>query len=93
MPVMSVVMYGTRVLWCTRAAQGGSSPSRPIAKKIRGCPYWNTSSTADIETIAPSATIQPTVVKPALFSAFASGSATPNSLYGTIPVSTAPTIM
>ncbi len=43
--------------------------------------------------IAPRATIQPTVVNPALFSAFASGSATASSVYGTMPVSTAPTIM
>src|SRR2546425_8758143 len=64
MPVISVVMCGTRVLAWTLAAHDGSSPSRPIAKKIRGCPYWNTSRTADIEMIAPSATIQPTVVNP-----------------------------
>ena len=37
----------------------GSRPSRAIAKKIRGCPYWNTSSTAAIDTTAPSATTQP----------------------------------
>src|SRR5438874_117794 len=29
---------------------------------MRGCPYWNTSSTADMETITPSATIHPNVV-------------------------------
>ena len=46
------------------AAHCGSRPSRAIAKKMRGWPYWNTSSTADIETTAPSATIQPTVVEP-----------------------------
>ena len=46
------------------AAHCGSSPSRAIAKKMRGCPYWNTSSTADIDTAAPSATIQPTALKP-----------------------------
>ena len=70
------------------AAHGGSSPSRPIAKKMRGWPYWNTSSTADIETAAPSATNQPTVLNPASSSARASGSATASSLYGTMPVST-----
>ena len=46
-----------------------------MAKKIRGWPYWNTSSTADIETVAPSATNQPTVRNPASSSARASGSA------------------
>ena len=87
-------MWGTRYFACTFAAHAGSRPSRAMAKKIRGWPYWNTSSTADIDTIAPSATIQPTVVKPLLFSAFARGSATPtSSVYGTIPVSTAPTII
>ena len=59
---------------------------------MRGWPYWNTSSTADIETTAPSATIQLTVVKPDSSSARASGSATASSLYGTMPVSTKPTI-
>src|SRR2546421_1439655 len=93
MPVISVVTWGTRVLAWTRAAHGGSRPSRPIAKKMRGWPYWKTSSTAEIEMIAPRATIQPTVVNPALFSALANGSATPSSVCGTIPVSTAPTIM
>src|SRR2546425_9320308 len=92
-PVINVVIYGTRVLACTFAAHGGSNPSRPIAKKMRGCPYWNTSSTADMETIAPSATIHPTVVNPALLSALASGSATPSSVDGTIPVRTAPTVI
>ena len=93
-PVTMVVTCGVRKRGCTRAKVWGSSPSRAMAKKIRGWPYWNTSSTADIDTIAPSATIHPTVVKPVLFSAFARGSATPtSSVYGTIPVSTAPTIM
>ena len=58
---------------------------------MRGWPYWNTSSTADIDTAAPSATNHATFVKPASSSARASGSATASSLDGTIPVSTAPT--
>ena len=61
---MIVVVDGILVTGLSCAAHSGSSPSRPIAKKMRGCPYWNTSSTADIETAAPSATNQPTVVKP-----------------------------
>src|SRR2546427_6611224 len=84
---------GIRDLTVTGVQTCALSDLRPIAKKMRGCPYWNTSSTADMETIAPSATIHPTVVKPALFRALASGSATPSSVYGTIPVRTAPTIM
>ena len=59
-PVTSVVVCGTRVRESTRAAHAGSSPSRAIAKKMRGCPYWNTSSTADMDTTAPSATSHPT---------------------------------
>jgi hypothetical protein len=40
---------------------------------MRGWPYWNSSRTVAIETTAPSATIQPTRVKPAIPSARASG--------------------
>ena len=86
-PVKIVVMYGIRLTGWSLAAHCGSRPSRAIAKKIRGWPYWNTSSTAVIETAAPSATIQPTVSNPARCSAWASGSATASSVYGTIPVS------
>ena len=91
MPVNSVVTNGIFVRGESFAAHCGSRPSRAIAKKMRGWPYWNTSSTADIETAAPSATIQPTALKPASCSACASGSATASSLYGTMPVSTKPT--
>ena len=42
---------------------------------MRGWPYWKTRSTAVIDTAAPSATSQPTRVKPADCSAKASGSA------------------
>ena len=85
-------MYGMRLTGWIFAAHCGSRPSRAIAKKMRGWPYWNTSSTAVIETAAPSATIQPTVWKPASCSACASGSATASSVYGTMPVSTKPTM-
>ena len=61
MPVMSVVVYGMRLTGWIFAAHCGSSPSRAIAKKMRGWPYWKTRSTAVIETAAPRATIQPTV--------------------------------
>ena len=65
-----------------------------MAKKMRGWPYWNTSSTADIENTAPSATILAIDVIPVALSAYASGSAAlPRSLDGTIPVSTAPMMM
>src|SRR5215470_949661 len=79
-PVNSVVMNGIFVFGWTFANDGGSRPSRAIAKKMRGWPYWKTRSTADIETAAPSATIQPTAWKPASCSARASGSATASSL-------------
>src|SRR2546425_334314 len=64
MPVINVVTCGTRCFTLTLAAHSGSRPSRAMAKKIRGWPYWKTRRTADIDTAAPSATIQPTGVKP-----------------------------
>ena len=60
MPVKSVAVYGMRVFWSTRATHAGSRPSRAIAKKMRGWPYWNTSRTADMEITAPNATMAPT---------------------------------
>ncbi len=73
---MIVVVAGMCVRGCTFAAHFGSRPSRAIAKKMRGWPYWNTSSTADIDTTAPSATMPLTALNPASSSARASGSAT-----------------
>ena len=90
---MIVVAYGMRVRGWSFAAHCGSRPSRAIAKKMRGWPYWNTSSTADIDTAAPSATIQPTVVEAGeLQRARQRIGRPPSSLYGTMPVSTTPTI-
>ena len=63
-PVTTVVMCGVRYFGWILAAHPGSSPSRAIAKKMRGCPYWKTSSTAVSETTAPNATIQLAVGKP-----------------------------
>ena len=40
MPVMMVVTCGVRNLGWTLEAQAGSNPSRPMEKKIRGCPAW-----------------------------------------------------
>jgi len=93
-PVTKVVTWGVRKRGCTLAKDWGSSPSRAMAKKMRGCPYWKTSNTADIENTAPSATILAMDVIPVAFSAYASGSAAfPRSLDGTIPVNTAPMMM
>ena len=47
-----IVVDGTLVSGLTCAAHFGSRPSRAIAKKMRGCPYWKTRSTADIDTAA-----------------------------------------
>src|SRR5690242_21429306 len=44
-PVMMVVMCGVLYFGCSRAAQGGSRPSRAMDMKIRACPSWNTSKT------------------------------------------------
>ena len=75
----------------TFAAHAGNRPSRAIAKKIRGWPYWKTRSTAVIETTAPSATIHPTVVaRQAERARQRIGNR--ELLYGTMPVSTAPMI-
>ena len=79
---------GVRYCGCTFAAHCGSRPSRAIAKKMRGCPYWNTSSTAVSETTAPSATIQPTVVQPGELQRLRQRIGRPLSCwYGTSPVS------
>src|SRR5213078_4478354 len=56
-PVMIVVMWGVLYFGCTRAAQGGSRPSRAIDMKIRAWPSWNTSRTEVIAATAPSARI------------------------------------
>ncbi len=42
-----------------------------MAKKMRGWPYWKTSSTAAIEKTAPSATILAMLVMPVALSAYA----------------------
>ena len=91
MPVTSVVTCGVRYFGWILAAHCGSSPSRAIAKKMRGWPYWNTSSTAVSDTTAPNATIAPAVGRPASCSACASGSAALSCVYGTSPVATMPT--
>ena len=59
-PVRIVDTWGVPKRGCTRAKTGGSSPSRAIAKRIRGCPSWKTRSTAVCATTEPSATT-PTV--------------------------------
>src|SRR5437879_1223823 len=56
-PVMIVVMCGVLYLGCTRAAHGGSSPSRAMDMKMRAWPSWNTRSTDVIAATAPSARI------------------------------------
>ena len=45
-----------RSVGCTFAKNWGSRPSRAIAKKMRGCPSWKTSSTAVWATTDPKAT-------------------------------------
>ena len=77
----------------TFAAHAGSSPSRAIAKKMRGCPYWNTSSTAVSDTTAPndddpSRGLQASDVE-RLAPADRPRAA---RVYGTSPVATTPTI-
>ena len=56
-PVMMVPMYGVLNRGCTRARNGGSSPSRDIDMKMRGWPSWKTSSTLLMAITAPSDTM------------------------------------
>jgi hypothetical protein len=46
----------------------GSSPSRPIANRMRVCPYITTSETEKMEITAPAATIVLGQVVPVMFS-------------------------
>jgi hypothetical protein len=75
-PVTIVVTCGVLKRGCTRANTSGSIPSRAIAKKMRGCPSWKTSSTAVCATTEPKATT-PTIHRcmPTCFMARVSGSA------------------
>jgi len=75
-PVTMVVTWGVLKRGCTRAKTSGSIPSRAIAKKIRGCPSWKTSSTAVWATTEPKATT-PTIQRdiPTYFMARVRGSA------------------
>src|SRR6185503_1354900 len=54
-PVRIVVTCGVLKRGCTLANTDGSSPSRAIEKKMRGCPSWNTRSTAVCATTDPKA--------------------------------------
>ena len=95
-----VVTWGVRKRGCTRAKTGGSIPSRAMAKKIRGWPSWNTSSTAVWATTEPKATT-PTIqgAMPTCFMASVSGSACSlarvafKAGYEIMPVNTAATRM
>ena len=95
-PVMIVPTCGVRNRGCTFEKNRGSSPSRDMAKKMRGCPSWKTRSTAVCAMTEPKATtptIQPGIMT--YFMAIVSGSACSllsvftRSRYGTIPVKTA----
>ena len=76
-PVQIVVTCGVRYFGWTLAKCRGRSPSRDMEKNILGWPYWNTRSTALIETTAPNATIPAETSAPTYANAAASGSATP----------------
>src|SRR5436853_716547 len=89
-PVMIVVMWGVLYFGCTRAAQGGSRPSRAIDMKIRAWPSWNTSRTEVIAATAPSARIPAAQSAWMYCKATASGSGTFSLSHGINPVSTSP---
>ena len=86
-------MCGVRYFGWTFAAHAGSSPSRPIEKKMRGWPSWKTSSTEVVAKTAPSEITSAGQFMPRLEKAVASGSAVPSWFQGTMPVSTAATAM
>lgn len=54
---ITVLCTGVMVRGFTFANRAGSSPSRPIANRIRVWPYMVTSVTVKIETTAPAARI------------------------------------
>src|SRR3989449_8734139 len=87
-PVMIVVMCGVWYFGCTRAAHGGSKPSRAIDMKIRAWPSWNTSRTDVMAATAPSARTPAAQSAWMYWSATASGSGTLSLSHGMIPVST-----
>src|SRR2546425_10286300 len=89
-PVMIVVMCGVWYFGCTRAAQGGSRPSRAIDMKIRAWPSWNTSKTDVIAATAPKARMPAAQSAWMYCSATASGSGTFSLSHGMSPVSTSP---
>ena len=56
-PIQMVVTCGVLYFGWTFAKEGESSPSRAMEKKMRGWPYWKTSSTAVVAITAPKATM------------------------------------
>src|SRR5712691_1173308 len=89
-PVIIVVMCGVLYLGCTRAAHGGSSPSRAMDMKMRAWPSWNTRSTDVMAATAPSARIPAAQSAWMYCSATASGSGTFSLSHGISPVRTRP---
>ena len=76
-PVMTVAMDGVWYFGCTFSSCGGSSPSRAIAMKMRGCPRMDMRMTEVIPMIAPIFTGRPSQRRPGCSSsATATGAAT-----------------
>src|SRR6185437_3168207 len=92
-PVRMVPTYGVLYFGCTFAITGGSSPSRAIEKKMRGCPSWNTSRTLPMAITAPNAMMNRDALSnpggpDAYCSAVIIGSAVPSVFHGATPVIT-----
>ena len=90
MPVITVLMCGVRYVGWILVNSGGSSPSRPMIMKMRGCAITITSTTEDSPISAPISTTtrnQPSCGCAA--TAVTTGSSVPSSWYGTSPVITA----
>jgi hypothetical protein len=54
-PTIMVFRTGTRVVGLIRWKTSGSIPSRPMANRMRVCPYSTTRVTLKIEMVAPAA--------------------------------------
>jgi hypothetical protein len=91
---MIVFCTGVWVRGLTRANIRGSMPSRPIANRMRVCPYRVTSVTEKIEITAPTARIVAQIGVPVTFSRICARPASDcpsNSCHGCVPTAAAAT--
>ena len=90
-PVSTVATCGVLNRGWVLANCGGNSPSRDMARRIRGCPSWKTSRTAVWATTEPKATTPAAHGRCTTRMATESGSAVARFRQETMPVVTAAT--